>query len=174
MAKVSFTKLGLSKNTSVNIVNWNDQEIEIKQYLPIEDKLALIEKIVNLAVDNTSFYNSCRIDLYMSIEIILAYTNLNVTDKQKEDYCKLYDLFFGSGFNKVVFDNIPKTELDYIITNSTNITQSVYNYKTSALGILDVISQDYSNINLDASNVQQLLTDPKAMQLVKELATKVD
>ena len=38
MAKVSFTKLGLVKNQEINIVKGNDQEIEIKQYLPNNDK----------------------------------------------------------------------------------------------------------------------------------------
>ena len=35
MAKVSFTKLGLSKNQEVKIVEYNEQNIEVKQYLPI-------------------------------------------------------------------------------------------------------------------------------------------
>ena len=39
MAKVSFTKLGLTKNQEVKILNWNDQDIEIKQYLSVKDKM---------------------------------------------------------------------------------------------------------------------------------------
>ena len=33
MAKIPFTKLALSKNTSIKEVEWKDQKIEIKQYL---------------------------------------------------------------------------------------------------------------------------------------------
>ena len=39
MAKVSFTKLGLKLNQDVNNVEYNGQNIEIKQYLPVNDKL---------------------------------------------------------------------------------------------------------------------------------------
>ena len=38
MAKVSFTKLGLKTNQEVKTIEWNEQIIEIKQYLPIEKK----------------------------------------------------------------------------------------------------------------------------------------
>ena len=42
MAKVPFTKLGLTKDTSVASFEWNGQTIEVKQYLPIQEKLDLI------------------------------------------------------------------------------------------------------------------------------------
>ena len=56
MAKVSFTKLGLKKNEDVEIVEWNEQKIEVKQYLPIEDKLDLVTKIINDSIDTNNFY----------------------------------------------------------------------------------------------------------------------
>ena len=37
MAKIGFTKLGLKKNTNLITLNWNDQIIEIKAYLPIDN-----------------------------------------------------------------------------------------------------------------------------------------
>jgi hypothetical protein len=58
MAKVSFTKLGLTKNQDIKILNWNEQNIEIKQYLPINDKLNLIANVINNAHDgNKNFSN---------------------------------------------------------------------------------------------------------------------
>ena len=42
MAKVPFTKLGLTKNTNVGSFEWNDQTIEVKGYLPIQEKMQLI------------------------------------------------------------------------------------------------------------------------------------
>ena len=51
MAKVSFTKLGLKKNEDIEIVEWNEQKIEVKQYLPIEDKLNLITAIIQNSIN---------------------------------------------------------------------------------------------------------------------------
>ena len=42
MAKLAFTKLSLSKNQEVKIVEFNSQDIEVKQYLPVNDKFEVI------------------------------------------------------------------------------------------------------------------------------------
>ena len=36
MAKLSFSKLGLTKNTNIKSIEYNGQNIEVKQYLPIK------------------------------------------------------------------------------------------------------------------------------------------
>ena len=41
MAKVSLTKLGLKVNQDIQIIDFNEQDIEIKQYLPVNEKLML-------------------------------------------------------------------------------------------------------------------------------------
>jgi hypothetical protein len=46
MAKISFSKLGLSKNTEIKNFEYNGQNIEVKQYLPIQDKLKLIGDVI--------------------------------------------------------------------------------------------------------------------------------
>ena len=41
MAKVTFTKLALKKKEEVKNIKINDIDIEVKQYLPVNDKLDL-------------------------------------------------------------------------------------------------------------------------------------
>ena len=67
MAKVTFSKLGLSKNTEVKEIEWNDQKIEVKQYLPIEEKINLVGKILNESVDDNGYYNPIRLNIYTNI-----------------------------------------------------------------------------------------------------------
>jgi hypothetical protein len=45
--KPTFAKLGLKMNNSVNTIMFNDQEIEVNQYLPINDKLDLIAAVIS-------------------------------------------------------------------------------------------------------------------------------
>ena len=108
MAKVAFTKLGLKKDDSIKELEWNGQKIEIKQFLSTEDKLNLISNIINYSADNHVFYNPCKIEIFETIEIILKYTNINLTDKQSEDVLKLYDLFISSNFKEKIFELIQK------------------------------------------------------------------
>ena len=55
MSKVPYTKLGLTKNDKKELLKWGQVEIEIKQYLPFEDKLHLIERIVNKSLDDKGY-----------------------------------------------------------------------------------------------------------------------
>ena len=49
MAKIAYSKLGLNKmvNKEPSIIEFNDQQIEVAQYLPIEKKLDLVGEITN-------------------------------------------------------------------------------------------------------------------------------
>ena len=49
MAKIGFTKLGLKSNNEIQYVEFNEQTIEVKQYLPVEEKLELITKVLELS-----------------------------------------------------------------------------------------------------------------------------
>jgi hypothetical protein len=41
------------------------------------------------------------------------------------------------------------------------------------LGILDAISTDYSNLSLDASEIQNTIADPDNLALLKDVLTKL-
>lgn len=174
MAKVSFTKLNLTKNQGVQLLKWNEQDIEVKQYLPINDKLNLIANVINAAHDsNKNYANPVQTDVFTSLEIIFAYTNINFTEKQKEDPAKLYDLLKGSGLYDQVVELIPVEEYLEVCEGIARSTNAIYSYQNSIFGILDTISTDYSDLQLDATSIQQALADPGNMDLLKAILTKL-
>ena len=56
MAKISLTKLKLVPKETIKTFIWNEQEIEVKQYISIQDKLNMISEVLNLAADDNRFY----------------------------------------------------------------------------------------------------------------------
>lgn len=173
MAKIAMTKLGLNKNNKVKIIDFNNQKIEVKQYLPVEEKLNMISDIINSSVDQNSFYNPGRLHIYQIVNIIMAYTNISFTDKQKEDIYKLYDLFAGSGLATAVINAIPTDEYDFILEGTEETIQSIYSYRNSVMGILDNISADYSNLELDASKIQKDLADKENLTLLRDVLAQL-
>lgn len=174
MAKVAFTKLGLKRKDEVKTVNINNNVIEVKQYLPVNDKLALISRVINLSHDSSNnFANPVQVEVIGTIEIIAAYTNLSFTEKQKEDYAKLYDLLEENGITKDLIGAIPEDEYAFLIDGINDSVEAVYKYQDSILGILEVISQDYSNLDFDATKIQQQLADPDNLSLLKDVLTKL-
>ena len=173
MAKVSFTKLGLKVNQDIVCLDFNEQSIEIKQYLPVNDKLELISNVINAAHEENNFANPVKISVFTTLEIMYAYTNINFTDKQKEDVAKLYDLIVSSGLYSTILEAIPDNEYCDLINAIKKSIDAIYAYQNSVMGILDTISSDYSNLNLDASEIQKKLADPNNMALLKDVLSKL-
>lgn len=173
MAKVSLTKLGLKVNQEIKTIEFNEQIIEVKQYLPISDKLELISNVINSAADENNFSNPVKISVFTTLEIIYNYTNINFTDKQKEDPAKLYDMLISSGLVKEIIQAIPEAEYNEIICGISDCVESIYSYKNSVLGILETISSDYSKVSFDAKDIQEKLSDPTNMMLLKDVLNKL-
>lgn len=171
MAKVAFSKLKCKIDDSIKEVKLNDEiTIEVKQYLPIQEKLALIGRVVEFAHEQDANYsNPVKASVYKDLEIVFTYTNLTFTDKQKEEPAKLYDLLLSAGYLKIILDNIPCDEY-YAIGNGVHDSiQAVYQYHNSALGILEGIQKGYSNQQFDIEALRQSLTDLSDSPLVKDI-----
>ena len=173
MAKVSLTKLSLKVNQDIKTINFNEQIIEVKQYLPIDEKLELIGNVINSAADANNFANPVKINLFATLEILYAYTNINFTDKQKEDPAKLYDLTISSGLVDVILEAIPEVEYKNLYNGIIEVANSIYNYKSSMLGIMESVMADYSNVQLDANSIAQTLGNEDNLALLKDVMTKL-
>lgn len=173
MAKLTFNKLGLAANKAVKTISYNGQEIEVKQYLPVNDKLELISNVINYSADDNNFANPLKVSVYTVLEIIGFYTNITFTDKQKEDPCKMYDLLVGNNISTMILAAIPTAELAELLTAIDDSITSVYAYRNSVMGVLDVVQGDYNGMSLDAQNIQAALADPDNLSLLKNVVTKL-
>ena len=174
MAKIAFGKLDLRKNQEVVELQVDDDVVvEVKQYLPINDKLELVSSVINTAVENGNIVNYGQLDVLFAINIIKAYTNISFTEKQLEDVAKLYDLLVSSGFYETVKNIIPKSETEYIYNLIYKTASDIITYRNSAVGIMEALSQDYKNLEFDAEALQKKINDPESLSFLKEVLTKM-
>lgn len=173
MAKIGFTKLSLKRKNEVKTITINNNQIEIKQYLPVNEKLDLIARVINGAHDQNNFPNPIKIEVIGTLEMIMAYTNISFTEKQKEDIPKLYDLLEENGIIKDIISQIPEDEYNFIIDGINKTVDAVYTYNNSILGILEAVSKDYSNLDFDATQIQKKMADPENLKLVRDVLTKL-
>lgn len=177
MAKVPFSKLQAKVNNDVVKVthcNGAGEEIiyEVRKYLPLNEKLELVSRIINQSIDDNGFYNPMRVKFNMVVETVFAYTNLSFTEKMKEDQFKLYDIFISSG----LFDNIVKvidSEWAEIQDDTWSTIDNIYHYNNSVMGILDTLKTDYDNLNFDATEIQKKINDPENMALLRDVLAKL-
>jgi hypothetical protein len=176
MAKIAFSKLGLTKDKldEFQTVEFNDQTVEVKQYLPIAEKAELISRVLNNSVDDDAgYYNNLKLDMWLALEIVYAYSNISFTEKQKSDPMKLYDLLSSNKLLNLIIGLVPESEFYYLTKVTHELATAIYTYRNSALGILDSIGRDYSNLNLDATEIQKKLADPENLTLLKNVVEKL-
>lgn len=178
MAKVPFSKLQAcvdDNSTSVGHCDKNGNEIkyEVKHYLPFKNKLEMITKIVNQSVDDNGFYNPMRVKLYTVLEVVYAYTNLSFTEKQKEDPFKLYDLLVSTGIFMDVLKEISEHDWADIQDSIKTTVDNIYKYRNSVLGILEAVSTDYSELNLDALQISESIINPDNIALLRQVLDKL-
>ena len=178
MAKVPFSKLDVKINGSDCVNTYynakgEDIQYEVKQYLPIKEKMDLVSRIINQSVDDNGFYNPMRVKLYITLEVVYAYTNLSFTAKQKEDPFKLYDLLVSTGIFHDIVNHIYENDWKEIQDGVWSTIKNIYDYRNSVMGILENITNDYSNLNLDATEIHQKLADPENMALLRQVLDKL-
>ena len=61
--------------------------------------------------------------------------------------------------------------MEYVVKNI--MEDYIYEFKNSAMGILETVSTDYNDLNLDAQNIQKALGNPENLTLLKDVMTKL-
>lgn len=170
MAKVSFTNLKLKVNTEVNTFQFgeNKTKIEVLKYLPIEDKNDLIHIALQNAEED-GIYNDILLEMYFNLYIIYFYTNINFTDKQKEDPAKLYDQMQSNGLITSVIEAMDNDEYANLLTSLEVIRDANLTYKNTAGAVLQSIIQDLPR-NMDAATQIINNLNPEQFQEVRRLA----
>ena len=151
------------------IVKLGDKEVAVKQYLPMEEKINLIEKVMNESGEAT-FANPLKIEVFFNLALIENYTNLGIdADKLLETY----DYLESHGVFTTIIKAIPLEEYKGLLSFLDESFKNYYAYKNSALGIMETISTDYSNLNLDAEEIQNKISDKNNLTLLKDVVTKL-
>lgn len=169
MAKVSYANLKLKVNKEVKTFNFMKQEIEVLQYLPIEDKRDLISIVCQNAEEN-GIYNSLLIDTYFHLYLVYMYTNLSFTDKQKDNEMKLYDTLKSNGFFELFLSVINEDEYNELYEYIEDTMKMNLKFKNTTGGILQAFIQDLPRNAAAAMEIVENF-DKQKFQAVVDFAT---
>lgn len=139
MAKVSYSNLKLKVNSSIKKIE--NTEIEVLQYLPIEDKYDLI----NIALQKSRTegkYNPLLLDTFFHLFIVYMYTNISFTDKQKENEYKIYDTLKSNGLLDTILTYIPDEEYNELYSFLIEDLEKREKYDLSISGLISTIVND--------------------------------
>lgn len=135
MAKITYASLKLKTNTDVKTVDFNGKNIEVLQYLPIEDKYDLVNITLQEAKEH-GVYHPVKLDALFHLNLVYMYTNLTFTDKQRENEMELYDALQSSGLIDLVVSAINENEYNTLIEYLEVLQSDYLDYNNSFNGII--------------------------------------
>ncbi len=165
--------LSISEEDKYIPVFFNEQEIKLKRYLPVNEKLDLISWIINQSADDLKFYNVGKLIIFRDIGIVMHYTDIKFTKKELEDIPKLYDKLYESTLLGEILIALPQDEFNWIDKVLMDTVESIYKYQNSVMGILDTVTTDYKDLNFDVSELQKNISNPENLTLLKDVVTKL-
>lgn len=173
MAKITLSKITPIKKVEPKTITIADQEIVIIQYLPTEEKIAFVERVLSDTVDATGFFNPMRMEILFNIEIVKTYTNISITDKMMEDVAKLYDLFNLNGILDAVLATVPETEYNSLFDTVEECALHIVNYNNSFAGMVKNVIADYKATDMNVDKIMATLDDPQKIGLVQDILQKL-
>lgn len=137
MAEILYTsiKKEVSKEVKkIKVVNkiGKEVDIEVKQFLPHAEKIAIVSIVTPLSLrDGIS-----RLDIVeplVSLELVYRYTNIKFNQKDKDNAMELYDELYSNGIVDLVKGAIPTKELDIIYESIETALDALQDSVTSSL-----------------------------------------
>lgn len=157
----------------INFTFPEDKEVDgiiVKQYLSVASKMEIIGNTINNSVDDNNFYNPVRLDIFYVLNMIKAYTNI---EYEEEAVLEAYDKIIGSGLWDKINNLIPNSEKEFIKENTQKVINNIYEYRNSALGVIENISEHVDTSIADGEAMQKAIADPENLKLIKSIVDKI-
>ena len=160
----------LKLNKALKVIKVGGKDISVKQYLPAEDKNAILEIAMQQA-DQGTILNSFALDAIFHTYIVLKYTDLVVDSEDMEDLLGLYDLFESNNIIDQVVAAIPLEEYQSLLTYLKEMVDNYLTYRNSARALVEQISFFAPNAAEKLQEVSKEIDVEKLKQVV-QLADK--
>lgn len=149
--------------------------VMVKTNITTQERLECAKNVADLLeVDSTNVFNVIKFEACVAVEMCMMFTNLAFSDEDLEDYGKLYDKLLDNGFIDefyyVLLNGQDKGRTYHLIED---VVMALYDYKSSAYGIMEGITNKYKNEEMDLERITQDIKDPEALPLLKDIITKL-
>ena len=168
MSKITYSSLKLKLKEEIKEIDFNGNKIEVKQYIPINDKIDLIDITLQKSQEDR-LYNPLKVNMYFHLNLIYLYTNITFTDKQREDEEKLYDILDSNGLIDIIVQAIPEKEYVDLLNKTAEKIENELKYNTTAASIIAKLINDLpKNADFAANIVDNF--NPEKYQAVIDFA----
>ena len=141
-------------------------QFNVKQYLPAEDKNALLEIAMQTA-DQGTILNTFALDAIFHTYLVFKYTDIEFSEEDREDLFTLYDLLEENGIINAVVAAIPVEEYNSLRTYLEEMVDSYLTYRNSAHALVEQFSMFAPQVAQNLSEISKNIDIEKLQQVVK-------
>lgn len=183
MAKIKITELKnavkLNEKEEIKVIPFNGLEIEIKTYIPFQEKINLVGTIFESAINRDNGFhilNGNSLNLAFRVLLVEKYTNLTLP----KNIVETYDMLTSSGLFDLIYEAIPTKELSEIrmaLDNYIDAERDEYEQKNTIKYIIkDFISslpsKEETEALIKSAKEEFSNFDPNKLEFVKEFLAK--
>lgn len=151
-----------------NTIHLNSLEVKVLQYLPISDKIDIVEIALQKSKQG-GIYNELLLDMFFHLHIIMCYTDLEFSDEDLEDMMALYDKLESNGFINEIIEAMNQDEYKNLLDYLNIMKKENLEYNNTAAAVISRIIED---LPAKMAEVKDILDqfDPSKYEEVKNFA----
>lgn len=138
---MNYSDLKLKRTDDYTTISINNQDIKVQKYLPIKDKIDLIQIALQNSLED-GIYNDMKLDVFFHLYVIYMYTDLIFTKEEKADPFKLYDELESNYVVVNVLGAMGEHEYNILIDYLKTTKAAYEKYNSSMTSFIKTMIQD--------------------------------
>lgn len=122
-------------------ITLNEKTIQVKSYLPISDKMDVVQITIQKA-DNGRYIDQLALDMFFELNLVYSYSNIEVTQEDRDDQFALYDRWTQDGTINTVIAAIPDGEYNKLREAVDATIEDLMSYRGTAAAVVNSFIQD--------------------------------
>lgn len=149
------------------VIEFKNQQIFVKQYLPAEQKYQLLYSCLqSLDLENKA-YNPLVADLLFDLELVQSYSSINF-EENTETYFKVFDVLQMNGLIDLIIGEIPVEEYEEM---KRLYEDSIESAKEHARSTTHAIQAFFKGLPSLSEEVEEI--DPEMLEKAVEISNKL-
>lgn len=160
-----------SINKTLKTFDFNGSEIAVVPYLSIDDKYDLVMVTLQKSFEK-GIYNHVKLDMYFDLHLVYMYTNIEVSEDDRQDEAKVYDIFKRSGLIDRVKECIDSSEIDLLLKYIYDMEKIIIAHRNTLGAVIGTfIEQLPENMEMAANAIKDF--DPEKYQSLLSIAGEI-
>lgn len=140
---------------------WNDQTVEVRQFLPFKEALAFVNDVVDGCFDESGTFIPEALDFLKRYELIKQYTNITMPN----DTATIYAILYGTELYDDILEFVNLDQLDALHVTISKRIEMITNDQKEKLE--SKISELYSTLSNFANTIQEVFGDTTGEQFAE-------